>query len=245
MKRILRSNGHEDLVVLVRYIHVWMLQSFLICAILACMAKAKPTLRRHQKERTELTCRRLLEAAEEVFIHDGFQAAKLEDIAQAAGYTRGAFYANFESKEDLFMTVAERQLNGLTDKLRAAVLSASGVEKKSEAVLKIVQESSAARRWALLLLEFNLFVLRQPQLKRRALPMLARLLDGIATVFGDLYTAANRKPPVSITVIGLGFGAMFQGLALQKILNRKLLSSAEITEVLKRYIEAMLSAGET
>ncbi|MGO8787520.1 MAG: TetR/AcrR family transcriptional regulator [Terriglobia bacterium] len=208
------------------------------------MATTNPTSRRHQKERTELTRRRLLAAAEAVFIRDGFQAAKLEDIAKAAGYTRGAFYANFQSKEDLFITVAERQLKGLTDKLRRAVLSASGVDNKAKAVLQIVQESRAARRWALLLLEFNLFFLRQPNLKGRVLPMQTRLLNGIEAVFRDLYVAANHRPPISLAVVGLGFGAIFQGLTLQKILNGKLVSSAEIAAVLNRYIDAMLSAGE-
>jgi AcrR family transcriptional regulator len=208
------------------------------------MTKTKPTSRRRQKERTELTRLRLLEAAEAVFIRDGFQAAKLEDIAKAAGYTRGAFYANFQSKEDLFITVAERQLKGLTDKLRTAVLSASGVDKKSQAVLQIVQESAAARRWALLLLEFDLFFLRQPSLKKRVRPMQARLLSGIKAVFRDLYATANRRPPISLAVVGLGFGAIFQGLTLQKILNGKLVSSAEIAAVLNRYIGAMLSSGE-
>jgi AcrR family transcriptional regulator len=208
------------------------------------MVKANRTSRRRQKERTELTCQRLLEAAEMVFIRDGFRAARLEDIARAAGYTRGAFYANFHSKEELFITVAERQLKGLSDTLRAAVHSASGVEEKLKAVRRVVQESSAARRWALLLLEFDLFVLRQPNLKRRVLPMQLRLLSGIKAVFRDLYAAAKRKPPLPLAVIAIGFGAMFQGLTLQRVLNGKQVCSGEIAAVLNRYIEAMLSVGE-
>ncbi len=206
------------------------------------MRKTRPTSRRRQEERTELTRRRLLKAAEAVFIRDGFQAAKIEDIAKAAGYTRGAFYANFQSKEDLFIAVAERELKGLTDKLRTAVHSESAVDKKTKAVLQTVQESAAARRWALLLLEFDLFFLRQPSLKKRVRPMQARLLSGIKAVFRDLYDTANRKPPVSLTAVGLGFGAIFQGLTLQKILNGRLVSSAEVAAVLNRYIDAMLSA---
>ncbi len=206
------------------------------------MRKTRPTSRRRQEERTELTRRRLLKAAEAVFIRDGFQAAKIEDIAKAAGYSRGAFYANFQSKEDLFIAVAERELKGLIDKLRTAVHSESAVDKKAKAVLQTVQESAAARRWALLLLEFDLFFLRQPSLKKRVRPMQARLLSGIKAVFRDLYDTANRKPPVSLTAVGLGFGAIFQGLTLQKILNGKLVSSAEVAAVLNRYIDAMLSA---
>jgi AcrR family transcriptional regulator len=55
-----------------------------------------------QQARTDATRRKLLAAAENIFARDGFEAARLEDIAGLAGYTRGAFYANFQSKEDIF-----------------------------------------------------------------------------------------------------------------------------------------------
>src|SRR5271165_4590048 len=61
--------------------------------------------------RTELTRARLIQSAEKIFARDGFEAAKLEEIAADAGYTRGAFYANFESKEDLFFEMLEREIS--------------------------------------------------------------------------------------------------------------------------------------
>ncbi|MGB6844515.1 MAG: TetR family transcriptional regulator, partial [Candidatus Acidiferrales bacterium] len=60
-----------------------------------------------QQARSETTRRKLLEAAEKVFVRDGFEAARLEDIAASAGYTRGAFYANFEDKADCFFQLLE------------------------------------------------------------------------------------------------------------------------------------------
>src|SRR5579872_6765002 len=58
-----------------------------------------------QQLRTETTRRKLLGAAERIFARSGFEAARLEDIAALAGYTRGAFYANFEGKEDIFFAL--------------------------------------------------------------------------------------------------------------------------------------------
>ena len=63
-----------------------------------------------RQERTEITRARLIQSAEKVFARDGFEAAKLEEIAADAGYTRGAFYANFDSKEDLFFALLEREV---------------------------------------------------------------------------------------------------------------------------------------
>ena len=53
---------------------------------------------KHQR-RTEETRRKLLAAGLRVFARDGFEASRLEDIAAEAGHTRGAFYANFATKE--------------------------------------------------------------------------------------------------------------------------------------------------
>src|SRR5215469_12238552 len=64
---------------------------------------------RHQ-EKTDLTRARFLRAAEKIFARDGFEAAKLEEIAADAGYTRGAFYANFDSKEDLFLALLTEEV---------------------------------------------------------------------------------------------------------------------------------------
>ena len=57
--------------------------------------------------RTEQTTGKLLRSAMKIFVRDGFKAARLEEIAKDAGYTRGAFYAHFESKEDLFLALLE------------------------------------------------------------------------------------------------------------------------------------------
>src|SRR6202163_2709247 len=100
-------------------------------------------VRSRQGERTETTRRKLLAAAERIFAQDGFEAARLEDIAAGAGYTRGAFYANFESKEDIFFalldewvqeriesgTAALRQHKNPLDKLAALRKHYAGIAK--------------------------------------------------------------------------------------------------------------------
>ena len=73
-----------------------------------------------QQARTQATRRKLLRAAERIFARDGFEAARLEDIAAAAGYTRGAFYANFDSKEALFLELlSHRQTDRITEAAQA------------------------------------------------------------------------------------------------------------------------------
>src|ERR1700683_4739597 len=79
-----------------------------------------------QQARTDATRRKLLLAAERIFARDGFEAARLEDIAGLAGYTRGAFYANFRSKEDIFFALLEHWVGH-----RIAALNALLVEQEN------------------------------------------------------------------------------------------------------------------
>ena len=60
-------------------------------------------------ERREQTRDDLIAAADRLFVEGGFHATSLDQIAAAAGYTKGAVYSNFASKEDLFFAVYERR----------------------------------------------------------------------------------------------------------------------------------------
>jgi AcrR family transcriptional regulator len=76
------------------------------------------------ERRRELTRTALVEAAAEVFARKGFHGASLDEIAEAAGFTRGAIYSNFKSKEDLLLAVVDwysaRQLDAFSSVLEQA-----------------------------------------------------------------------------------------------------------------------------
>ncbi|HTH74499.1 MAG TPA: TetR/AcrR family transcriptional regulator [Trinickia sp.] len=67
--------------------------------------KRKRLTREESKEQTRL---RLLDAAQTIFMKKGYVSASVEDIAEAAGYTRGAFYSNFRGKSEILMELLLR-----------------------------------------------------------------------------------------------------------------------------------------
>jgi AcrR family transcriptional regulator len=67
---------------------------------------ATELLNKNQR-RTQETQERLLEAAEEVFVRNGYEGAQLAEIASSAGRSTGALYGHFKSKEDLFLALFE------------------------------------------------------------------------------------------------------------------------------------------
>ena len=82
------------------------------------MKHKKPVkpLNKHQLKNRE-THARLLKAAEEIFVCDGYQGAQLSAIAAAAGRTKGAVYDHFKSKEDLFLALFETRTREYIDDL--------------------------------------------------------------------------------------------------------------------------------
>jgi AcrR family transcriptional regulator len=60
-----------------------------------------------RKEKQAETRRLLLDAAERVFLRRGLQGSSVEEIAAEAGFTRGAFYSNFKSKDELFVELLQ------------------------------------------------------------------------------------------------------------------------------------------
>src|SRR5437667_6166963 len=88
-----------------------------VCKIHCCIPKSSPNLgmmesvpveRLTPERRRALTRTALVEAAAEVFARRGFHAASLDEIAETAGFTRGAIYSNFSGKEDLLLAVLDQ-----------------------------------------------------------------------------------------------------------------------------------------
>ena len=60
-------------------------------------------------ESQALTRARLLDAAQDLFRREGYATTSVDRIAEAAGYSKGAFYSNFEGKEAIFLAVLDAQ----------------------------------------------------------------------------------------------------------------------------------------
>ncbi len=122
----------------------------------------------------------LLDAAEEVFARKGLSGAALEDIADAAGFTRGAIYSQFGAKEKLFLAVVERQrqrfLDGFAEVMESFhQLSDVNINELSDRW----RELSSGTDRAALGYELSLLLLRNPEARER---VAAQRLETIRTL---------------------------------------------------------------
>lgn len=125
--------------------------------------------------RRENTRQRLLDAAFAVFVRHGFAGATIEMITDEAGFTRGAFYSNFTSKDELFIELLSGEFQKRLDTALATLseldlFQEDALDPRSvgEIVGSTLADRDAERDWQILQTEFDLYTLRNPHVTEAA-----------------------------------------------------------------------------
>ncbi|GHB54555.1 putative TetR-family regulatory protein [Streptomyces xanthochromogenes] len=182
-------------------------------------------------KRRPQTLARLLEAALEVFAESGFGAARIEDVCRRAGYTRGAFYSNFSSKEELFFALfdahAARELE------RIAQLAAD-TDDRDLSVARIAgllaHIGPNERVWFLVTTEFTLYAIRNPGAAARLADHDARLREEAAALLAALLTRAGLRPCGDLTELVRAVVALREGALGQSYVEPDVLAPGALAE---------------
>jgi AcrR family transcriptional regulator len=149
------------------------------------------------KRRRATTVERLLDAALDTFAEMGFAAASVEDVCRRGGFTRGAFYSSFRSKDELFAALFARES---ARNLARAQEQLAGVEDEADPVAAAVDRClstfRADRTWVLVQAEYRLHAARSPEAAALLREHTAAVLDGIAGLVDD----TARRAAVGLTV---------------------------------------------
>jgi AcrR family transcriptional regulator len=192
-----------------------------------------------QHARTEATRRKLLAAAEKTFARDGFEAARLEDIASLAGYTRGAFYANFKGKEDIFFALLDQWVGRRIAVVTALLAQQETPAKRLQALRAHYVQIAKDRRLALLSLEFKLFAIRHPEAHARLRAFQRRLRAYGADLVRRLTREIGRDLPISCTGAAVGIGALSNGLLLEHLVDGTTVTDEDIRYMLGIFFDAI------
>ncbi|CAN5817959.1 TetR/AcrR family transcriptional regulator [soil metagenome] len=181
-----------------------------------------------RERRMEHTRALLIDAAEATFAAKGFVAATLGDIADVAGYTKGAIYAHFDTKESLFLAVSDRYwrryFDNFTDVLSTVTHIGDAEIDEIAARWRHISESGGAQH-AALGHEFTLYLLRNPEalerVAERRLQVLAALttfvIEGVARLGATLSIPAETFAQLLIsTSDGVMLGSQLTDLDLYR-----------------------------
>jgi AcrR family transcriptional regulator len=156
-----------------------------------------------ESARRQKTRARLLDAAFEIFAEKGVHASSVEMITEAAGFTRGAFYSNFSTKEELFFALMERE-NGLRiEQLQVGVAEYLGPfaeqgrgitdEVVGTVIAKVLELQSNDRRWCLVQSEFLLLAMRDEDVARSYLDFQNQFFVELTAIVVDALESVSRR----------------------------------------------------
>jgi AcrR family transcriptional regulator len=190
-----------------------------------------------RQDRAISTRRDLMNAARRIFARNGFEMTRLEDIATAAGKTRGAFYANFRDKEDVFFALFEEKVRRDKQHMGEKLSHAGSHEERIEVLAKHLRSVIADRDHMLLALEFKLYAIRHPRRTKRLAALHAALclqcaegnVDKWIPGYADLTPEQKRTRTAEV-------GALLDGIALSLMFDTQGLND----DLVNRHLHAAL-----
>jgi AcrR family transcriptional regulator len=168
---------------------------------------------RTRPPRTEVR-ERLLAAASRVFADKGFAAASVEDVARAAGLTKGAIYSNFASKDELFFELLGEQVARRVLTFEAIEAPPAGAREVGDALMKAVVEE---QDWQMLFIEFWQRAMRDPAARKQFVAHRREVRRAIAEAIEARATELGRPLPMPAKDLATVVLALSNGLAIEHL----------------------------
>jgi AcrR family transcriptional regulator len=187
-------------------------------------------------EKQAATRAALVESAADVFTRRGYEAASVEEISEAAGFSRGAFYSNYESKEELFLTLIESRIQGRLEEIASAFQLGDTAEDRIRSGGRHLDSLVAQdRQWCLLYMEFWARAVRDPKLRKRFAAQYEAWRTGIAYIIETQSDELGVTLDASPHELASALIALFEGHVLQKLIDPKGLEEGFFVRLLLRF----------
>lgn len=196
---------------------------------------------KHQ-QKSEATRRKLLAAARRVFAQRGFEAARIEDIAAESGYTRGAFYANFDSKEALFFALLEQQISEHMTRVTQRLQACANDAEKLSALRDYYLGLASDRQWSMLMLEFKLFAVRHPKLHAKLVRAHHQIRAAAKAQTRTLFASDSKT--WSDDAKSLSLEGSLHGLVLQHAYNPDVFTQEQLVSALGSIFDTLAERRE-
>jgi len=184
---------------------------------------AKPRKRLTREESQAQTRATLIAVGRKHFLRYGLGGAVTEKIAEDAGYSRGALYANFDGKEDLFLAVIREEQACRSNVFRSILRDEPSSKKRLRKMRDTIADMLTNRDWIVLRAEFEAGALRSEHIRQSFVEMHRQQIHDGGELVKDLLKSSEvisrLKPDDFIMVMH----NLAHGLAVtQKILGAEL-----------------------
>ena len=173
------------------------------------------------ERRRAMTRQHLLDAAAIVFARNGFHGSTLDEVAATAGFTKGAVYSNFKSKDDLFLELlddrVERQFAVVTEILE------TGSHEAAEQFPRIREIFRSNMFWGddfvTLWLEFVLYARRNPEAQAKLAASAQRSRAQVRALIEHEHAAIGVSPRYPVRDLAEISLALFSGLGIDRLVD--------------------------
>jgi AcrR family transcriptional regulator len=177
-------------------------------------------LTRKEKQAHTRAC--LMNSAAKVFAQRGLQQASIDEVAEDAGYTKGAFYANFKSKEELFLAMLdERFCKRIEDIENVLASDGSPAEKARRGGDQFARMLGADPEWERLFFEFSAYAARDEEFREELVTRYRAMRSRIAAALDADHGGeeGEKKKFLPSDQVALMLCIMGNGFALEKLLE--------------------------
>lgn len=207
-----------------------------------CYAKHMNRKRLTREDSKDQTKQRLLDATQKLVAKKGFDATSVEDIAAAAGYTRGAFYSNFDSKHDLFIDLLRREHERVGAEFNALLRDEIPIEeikvRTRELYSTYCSSSDNFMSWT----EARMLGSRDAKFRTKLNALLAEKRDQIAQFIEYFYKRTGTPPPVAPPLMALGFMSLIEGVKLFELSSPSDMTAQAAQSILALFMDSVINA---
>jgi AcrR family transcriptional regulator len=201
--------------------------------------------RRTRKEQQAHTRSCLLRSASRVFAHRGLHQASIDDVAAGAGFTKGAFYANFSSKEELFLAMLEERFAERAAELeRIAATDEEMQEQARQGGDNFAHYVAADPDWQRLFFEFAVHAARNEDFRHELVTRYRAMRERMAEVYERRTERLDLPSPLPMDQIAQMTFAMANGFALERLLEPEAVSDEMYGTMLMVFFAGLRALAE-
>ena len=192
----------------------------------------------------ERTAQRLMDAAEQHIAAHGLDGTSVEVIAEEAGYSRGAFYSNFRSKEDLFLQVLRRDQERTNQRFANVLDEALPVEQARARVrdlyAALYRDAASFMIWT----EARMLSARDIAFREKLAALIAERRDFVVKLIDWLYRLAGAEPAVPVQALAMGLISLMEGVSFFVASCPEEMPAVVAEAILKVFVDAVMVAPE-
>ncbi len=193
--------------------------------------------REESREQTQL---RLLDAAQSVIARKGLAATSVEDIAAAAGYTRGAFYSNFRSKGDLFIELLRRDHRQAHDAMSEILKSDLELDQLEQRVRQMYGQLYRSNEGFMNWTEARMLAARDAKFRTKLNALMLEKRDFIAAFIVHFHERLGVSPPSPPAEMAMGLMSLVEGVKLFRLSSPQDMSAPAAESILTLFLDALI-----